>query len=57
VGATGELGFFKITSEAAVAAGVRRIEAISGQAAEQYITISWNNWQQIKETLKNPKDI
>jgi alanyl-tRNA synthetase len=57
VGATGELGFFKITSEAAVAAGVRRIEAISGWAAEQYINDQLEQLQQIKETLKNPKDI
>ncbi len=57
VGATGELGFFKITSEAAVAAGVRRIEALSGAAAEDYIN---NQLQQItvaKEALKNPKDL
>ena len=37
VGATGELGFFKITHETAVAAGVRRIEAVCGAAAEEYI--------------------
>ena len=37
VGATGQLGFFKITSESAVAAGVRRIEAVSGVAAEHFI--------------------
>jgi alanyl-tRNA synthetase len=56
VGATGELGFFKITSEGAVAAGVRRVEAISGAAAENYINTQLQLLQGIKETLKNPKD-
>ncbi|HEY0356850.1 MAG TPA: alanine--tRNA ligase, partial [Flavisolibacter sp.] len=57
VGATGELGFFRITSEAAVAAGVRRIEALSGSAAEQYIYSQVDQLQQVKELFKNPKDI
>jgi len=57
VGNTGELGFFKITHEAAVAAGVRRIEAISGVAAEQYINQSFQEWSLVKGQLKNPKDI
>lgn len=34
---TGQLGFFKITKESAIAAGIRRIEAISGEEAEQYV--------------------
>ncbi|MDQ3843854.1 MAG: alanine--tRNA ligase-related protein, partial [Bacteroidota bacterium] len=57
VGATGELGFFKITSETAVAAGVRRIEAVSGVAAEHYINEQLQQLQQVKEAMKNPKDV
>ena len=57
VGATGELGFFRITSEGAVAAGVRRVEAISGAAAEEYALQQFEQVRTIKETLKNPKDI
>jgi alanyl-tRNA synthetase len=57
VGATGELGFFRITSESAVAAGVRRIEAISGAAAEKYVLEQFNLVRNVRETLKNPKDL
>jgi alanyl-tRNA synthetase len=56
VGATGQLGFFKITSEAAVAAGVRRMEAVSGKAAEQFINEQLRLITSIQAQLKNAKD-
>ncbi|HKC35076.1 MAG TPA: alanine--tRNA ligase-related protein, partial [Chitinophagaceae bacterium] len=57
VGATGELGLFKITHETAVAAGVRRIEAICGEASEEYINSKLGELNSIKEQFKNPKDL
>ncbi|WP_325390079.1 alanine--tRNA ligase [Mucilaginibacter sp.] len=57
VKATGQIGYFKIVSESAVAAGVRRIEAITGIGAENYINKQSKLVHQLKELLKNPKDI
>lgn len=54
---SGELGFFKIKHESAVAAGVRRIEAVSGKAAEAFVTENFTALQEIKDALKNPKDV
>ncbi len=57
VKATGQIGFFKVIAESAVAAGVRRIEAITGVAAEKYIVTQNALVNQLKELLKNPKDL
>jgi alanyl-tRNA synthetase len=57
VGATGELGLFKLIAETAVAAGVRRIEAVSGRQAEAYINEQIGLLRGIRESLKNPKDL
>jgi alanyl-tRNA synthetase len=57
IGATGELGLFKIKHETAVAAGVRRMEAVCGLAAEQFVTAQLQQLQQVKEELKNPADV
>ncbi len=57
VGATGEIGFFKFTSESAVAAGVRRVEAVTGLAAEQLVGTQSVLIGEIRNLLKNPKDL
>ncbi len=57
VGHTGELGLFKIKSESAVAAGVRRIEAVCGAAAEELVNDQSALLGSIREQLKNPKDL
>jgi alanyl-tRNA synthetase len=56
VGATGELGLFKIKHESAVAAGVRRIEAVSGAPAEAYVAEQFDRIRAVRETLKNPAE-
>ncbi|MFO7869790.1 MAG: alanine--tRNA ligase [Bacteroidales bacterium] len=57
VNATGDIGFCKITSESAIAAGIRRIEAITGEVAENYIYKTSDIVQNISSILKNPKNI
>jgi alanyl-tRNA synthetase len=52
-----EIWHFKIISEGAVAAGIRRIEAITGDAVKEYYTAQENTLAEIKGVLKNPQDI
>ncbi|TKB96074.1 alanine--tRNA ligase [Pedobacter cryophilus] len=57
VPATGQIGYFKIVSESAVAAGVRRIEAITAVKAEAFIHDQDELLKSLKELLKNPTDL
>jgi alanyl-tRNA synthetase len=57
VQATGEIGFFKIVSESAIAAGVRRIEAVTGEEAQNYIFHNVDTLDALRSSLRNPKDI
>ncbi len=54
---TAEIWHFKIISEGAVAAGIRRIEAITGDAVKDFYKNQEHTLAEIKETLKNPQDI
>ncbi len=57
VKATGQIGYFKIISESAVAAGVRRIEAITAHKAEQFIVNQSHELSQLKALFKGTQNI
>ncbi|MDF9799574.1 alanyl-tRNA synthetase [Catalinimonas alkaloidigena] len=57
VPSTGNIGLFKIVSESSISAGVRRLEAISADAAEAYVYEQEDLMKEIKETLKNPANL
>ena len=56
VGRSGDIGFFKITSEGGVASGVRRIEAITGEAAIEYVEQSESLLKDVAGLVRGSRD-
>ena len=53
---TADIWYFKIVSESAVASGIRRIEAITGEAVQGFFEAQETKLNQINECLKHPQD-
>jgi alanyl-tRNA synthetase len=56
VSSTGDIGVFKITSEGGVASGVRRIEAVTGKGALEWIDVYQRTLDEVAAILKSPRD-
>jgi len=57
VQATGQIGIFRLFRESSIAAGIRRIEAFTGEVAERYIDENMDRMKQIAATFEKSKDL
>jgi alanyl-tRNA synthetase len=56
VGALGDIGLFKVVGEGAVSSGIRRVEALTGEAARAYLTARDDKLREAAATLKSSPD-
>lgn len=56
VNRSGDIGYFKVLSETGIAAGVRRIEAVTGNVAEEYVRSQLGLMQSLSASLKTTPD-
>lgn len=54
---TAEIRLFRIVSESSIAAGIRRVEAITGEGAIAYLSQQEDTLKSVSAALKNPKDV
>jgi alanyl-tRNA synthetase len=55
--ATGNIGYFKITNETSVAAGIRRVEALSGERADEFVKRREKMLEEIRSMIKGSNDL